>query len=58
MLKYTKVSSVTVTKSADFDETADLVTFTEDILNGKHHFLCSLCFSDVDIESGQWDEIG
>ena len=22
-------------------ETADLVTFTEDILNGKLHFLCS-----------------
>ena len=31
-------------------ETADLVTFTEEILNGKLHFLCSvhtetLCFS-------------
>ena len=23
-------------------ETADLVTFTEEILNGKHHFLCSV----------------
>ena len=22
-------------------ETADLVTFTEEIFNGKHHFLCS-----------------
>ena len=22
-------------------ETANLVTFTEEILNGKHHFLCS-----------------
>ena len=24
-------------------ETADLVTFTEEILNGKLHFLCSGC---------------
>ena len=24
-----------------FQETADLVTFTEEILNGKLHFLCS-----------------
>ena len=24
-------------------ETADLVTFTEEILNGKLHFLCSVC---------------
>ena len=24
---------------------ADLVTFTEEILNGKLHFLCSVCFS-------------
>ena len=24
----------------DFVETADLVTFTEEILNGKLHFLC------------------
>ena len=23
-------------------ETADLVTFTEEILNGKRHFLCSV----------------
>ena len=28
-----KISSVNVT--------ADLVTFTEETLNGKHHFLCS-----------------
>ena len=26
-------------------ETADLVTFTEEILNGKLHFLCSDCVS-------------
>ena len=26
-------------------ETADLVTFTEEILNGKIHFLCSAWFS-------------
>ena len=24
-------------------QTADLVTFTEEILNGKSHFLCSVC---------------
>ena len=27
-------------------ETADLVTFTEEILNAKLHFLCSKYFSD------------
>ena len=28
----------------DFHQvTADLVTFTEEILNGKLHFLCSTC---------------
>ena len=32
-------SSVNVTKSA---VTEDLVTFTEEILNGKLHFLCSV----------------
>ena len=32
------ISSVHTTKSA---ETADLVTFAEEILNGKLHFLCS-----------------
>ena len=32
------ISSVNVIKSAG---TADLVTFTEEILNGKLHFLCS-----------------
>ena len=26
---------------ANLEETADLVTFTEKILNGKFHFLCS-----------------
>ena len=25
---------------------ADLVTFTEEILNGKLHFLCSACHED------------
>ena len=25
----------------NFQETADIVTFTEEILNGKLHFLCS-----------------
>ena len=25
-------------------ESADLVTFTEEILNGKFHFLCSACW--------------
>ena len=39
-----EVSSVNVTRSA---ETADLVTFTEGILNGKLHFLCS--DADIDI---------
>ena len=34
-----KSSSVNVTKSPF---TADLVTFTEDIFNGKLHFLCSV----------------
>ena len=24
----------------NLQETADLITFTEEILNGKHHFLC------------------
>ena len=33
-----RISSVNVTKSA---ETTDLVTFAEEILNGKLHFLCS-----------------
>ena len=27
--------------------TADLVTFTEEILNGKLHFLCSVSINDV-----------
>ena len=34
-----RISSVNVTKSAGH---ADLVTFTEEILNGKLNFLCSL----------------
>ena len=31
-------------------ETADLVTFTEEVFNGKFHFLCSVCltiFSEI-----------
>ena len=30
---------------ANLQEYADLVTFTEEILNGKLHFLCSVCVS-------------
>ena len=33
------ISSVNETKS---EKPADLVTFTEEILNGKLHFLCSV----------------
>ena len=33
------ISSANVTKP---QETADMVTFTEEILNGKLHFLCSV----------------
>ena len=29
------------TKNEVFQKTADLVTFTEEILNGKRYFLCS-----------------
>ena len=36
-----KISSVNVTKSED----ADLAIFTEEILNGKLHFLCSEMFT-------------
>ena len=31
-------------------ETADLVTFTEEILNGKRHFLCSVSFETRNIK--------
>ena len=31
-------------KCAQIRKTADLVTFTEEILNGKLHFLCSVAF--------------
>ena len=27
-------------------ETADVIAFTEEILHGKLHFLCSGCFSE------------
>ena len=41
-----KDSSVNVTKSSgNMQETADLVKFTEEILNGKLHFLCSVLFN-------------
>ena len=30
-------------------QTPDLVTFTEEILNGKLHFLCSVCYTDRNI---------
>ena len=38
-----RISSVNVTKSAQ--KTADLVTFTGEILNGKLHFLCSVTWT-------------
>ena len=31
-------------------ETADLVLFTEEILNGKLHFLCSAMLSSLDLK--------
>ena len=34
-----RISSV---NGADRQETADLITFTEEILNGKLHFLCGV----------------
>ena len=34
-------------------ETADLVTFTEEILNGKLHFLCSDISSDGEPKSNE-----
>ena len=36
-----RISSVNVTKS---QETADLITLTEEILNGKLHYFCSVKF--------------
>ena len=36
-----------------FEETADLVTFTEEIRNGKLHFLCS----EYGISFGQSTEL-
>ena len=36
-----RISSVNVAKS---QETADLITLTEEILNGKLHFFCSVKF--------------
>ena len=37
-------------------ETVDLVTFTEEILNGKLYFLCSVIRSEVYSESYQTSE--
>ena len=34
-------------------ETADLVTLTEEILNGKGHFLCNACSVDFYIKPGR-----
>ena len=42
-----RVSSVNVTKSAF---SLDLATFTEEILNGKLHFLCSAWKSNMEIK--------
>ena len=28
-------------------ETADLVTFNEEILNGKHHFFCAVFYTNL-----------
>ena len=35
-------------------ETADLVSFTEEILNGKLHVLCSVCLIAWDYFKGYW----
>ena len=35
----------------NLQETADSVTFTEDILNGKLHFLCSVRFITLPSQS-------
>ena len=46
-----RISSVNVTKSAVF---CDLVTFTEEILNGKLRFLCSVTHSWFDFYGQEW----
>ena len=33
--------------NVDLTNPADLVTFTEETLNGKLHFLCSECFKSL-----------
>ena len=43
-----RISPVNVTK---FAKTTDLVTFTGEILNGKFHFLCSVCKNETDFLS-------
>ena len=35
------------------EETADLVTFTEEILNGKLHFLCSVMIKNESLKSNE-----
>ena len=44
VLEAAKLAYATVAQKMKFSikETADLVTFTEEILNGKLHFLCSV----------------
>ena len=41
LIRLSIVLLIHCTKNEVFQETADLVTFTEEILNGKIHFLCS-----------------
>ena len=36
-------------------ETADLVTFTEEVLNGKLHFLCSVGLEMPPGDYGYWN---
>ena len=35
-------------------ETADLVTFTEEILNGKFHFLCNGWERRIQVNTAEW----
>ena len=41
---------------SNLQETADLVTFTEEILNGKVHFLCTEFASDALAFDKSWKE--
>ena len=51
-----RISSVNVTNP---QETADLVTFTEEILHGKLHFLCSVWVKIFDLKdnNSQWNPV-